>query len=49
MIQTIKENLQRGIKLLEAISDEEYSNCSTPPYCSSIGNNMRKGAVNRFI
>lgn len=41
MIETIKQNLQRGIRLLEAISDEEYSDCSTPPYCSSIGNNMR--------
>jgi len=41
MIKVIEENLQRGIKLLEAISDEEYSNCKVAPYYSSIGNNMR--------
>ena len=41
MIKVIVENLQRGIKLLESISDEEYSDCSIPPYFSSIGNNMR--------
>ncbi len=41
MIKAIEENLQRGIKLLEAISDEDYSNCTIPPYYSSIGNNIR--------
>lgn len=41
MIDTIAENLQRGIRLLTHISDEDYSNCSIPPYYSSIGNNMR--------
>lgn len=41
MIKVIEENLKRGIKLLETISNEEYSNCSVPPYYSSIGNNMR--------
>jgi len=37
MIKVIEQNLQRGIRLLNAISDEEYSNCSIPPYHSSIG------------
>ncbi|MGG6231946.1 DinB family protein [Tenacibaculum sp. SDUM215027] len=41
MIVAIDKNLQRGIKLLEAINDEQYSNTSIPPYYSSIGANMR--------
>ena len=41
MLETIEKNLQRGIKLLNSISDEEYSNKSVPPYFSSIGCNMR--------
>lgn len=41
MIEAIEKNLQRGVKLLNTISDEQYSNCSVPPYYSSIGNNMR--------
>ncbi len=41
MIDAIETNLKRGIRLLESISDEEYSDCSIPPYYSSIGNNMR--------
>jgi len=41
MIKVIEENLQRGVRLLNAISDEEYSNCTVAPYYSSIGNNMR--------
>lgn len=41
MIDAIEQNLQRGIKLLESISDEQYSDCTIPPYYSSIGNNMR--------
>ncbi|WP_075344590.1 DinB family protein [Tenacibaculum agarivorans] len=41
MIDAIEKNLQRGIKLLNSISDEQYSDCSVPPYNSSIGNNMR--------
>jgi len=41
MIKVIEENLKRGINLLESISDKEYSDCSIPPYYSSIGNNMR--------
>ncbi|SNR15354.1 DinB family protein [Tenacibaculum jejuense] len=41
MIDAIEKNLQRGIKLLNTISDKQYSDCSVPPYYSSIGNNMR--------
>lgn len=41
MISAIEKNLQRGITLLRSISDEQYSNCTIPPYYSSIGNNMR--------
>ena len=41
MIDAIDKNLQRGIKLLNVISDEQYSNTSIPPYYSSIGANMR--------
>ncbi|MDY0779818.1 DinB family protein [Tenacibaculum sp. IB213877] len=41
MIEAIEKNLQRGIKLLESINDEQYSDCTIPPYYSSIGNNMR--------
>ncbi|MGJ8744380.1 DinB family protein [Polaribacter sp.] len=41
MIKTIEKNLQRGIRLLEAISDEQYANKTIPPYFSSIGCNMR--------
>jgi len=41
MIDVLVENLQKGIRLLETISDEEYSNCTVAPYYSSIGNNMR--------
>ncbi len=41
MINAIEKNLQRGIKLLNAISDEQYSDTSSPPYHSSIGAHMR--------
>lgn len=41
MITAIEHNLQRGIKLLNTISNEEYSNNSVPPYFSSIGCHMR--------
>ncbi len=41
MIDAIELNLKRGINLLETISDDQYSDCSVPPYYSSIGNNMR--------
>lgn len=41
MIDAIDKNLQRGIKLLTHISDNQYSNKSIAPYYSSIGANMR--------
>jgi hypothetical protein len=41
MIDAIEKNLQRGIKLLNSISDEQYSDTSSPPYHSSIGAHMR--------
>ena len=41
MIEAIEKNLHRGIKLLECISDEQYSNATIAPYYSSIGSHMR--------
>ncbi len=41
MINAIEKNLQRGIKLLNSITDKQYSDTSIPPYHSSIGTNMR--------
>lgn len=41
MIDAIEKNLLRGVKLLNSITDEQYSDCTIPPYYSSIGNNMR--------
>ena len=41
MIQAIIYNLQRGVKLLNAIDDEQYSDNSIAPYYSSIGIHMR--------
>lgn len=41
MIEAIEKNLLRGVKLLNSITDEQYSDCTIPPYYSSIGNNMR--------
>ncbi|MBJ2176436.1 DinB family protein [Aureibaculum sp. A20] len=41
MIDAIENNLNRGIGLLNVISDEEYSNVSVRPYHSSIGIHMR--------
>lgn len=41
MIDAIEKNLQRGITLLNAISDEQYSNTKIAPYYSSIGGHMR--------
>ncbi len=41
MIDAIEKNLERGIKLLSSITDEQYSNKTVPPYYSSIGANMR--------
>ena len=41
MIKTIQKNLERGINLLNSISEEEYSNTTIAPYYSSIGGHMR--------
>ncbi len=41
MIITIEKNLQRGIKLLNTLTDAQYSNATIPPYFSSIGCHMR--------
>lgn len=41
MISTIKENLNKGVKLLELISNEQYSDDTIPPYFSSIGCHIR--------
>ena len=41
MIEAIENNLLRGVKLLQCISDEEYSNTTIAPYNSSIGSHMR--------
>jgi uncharacterized damage-inducible protein DinB len=41
MIESIKKNLERGINLLNHISDEDYSNTTIAPYYSSIGGHMR--------
>ena len=41
MIHAIVQNLERGISLLNAISDNQYSNTSIAPYYSSIGSHMR--------
>jgi len=41
MINAIEKNLQRGVKLLNSITDEEYSNTQIAPYYSSIGGHMR--------
>ena len=41
MIKAIEGNLERGIQLLNSITDNQYSNSTIPPYFSSIGCNMR--------
>lgn len=41
MIDAIERNLQRGIHLVEHISDQQYSDNSVGPYYSSIGTHMR--------
>ena len=41
MIKAIEKNLERGIQLLNSITDNEYSNATVPPYFSSIGCNIR--------
>lgn len=41
MIIAIEKNLQRGLKLLNNISETHYIDCSIPPYYSSIGGHIR--------
>jgi len=41
MIQAIIYNLQRGVKLINAIDDSQYGDNSIAPYYSSIGIHMR--------
>ncbi|MCD6543603.1 MAG: DinB family protein [Flavobacteriaceae bacterium] len=41
MIQAIIFNLHRGVKLINAIDDSQYSDNSIAPYYSSIGIHMR--------
>jgi len=41
MISAITINLERGVKLLNSISDEQYCNTTIGPYYSSIGRHMR--------
>ncbi len=41
MILAITHNLERGVKLLNAIDDNQYCNNSVAPYYSSIGSHMR--------
>ena len=41
MIDAIENNLKRGVRLLNAINDTQYSNTSVQPYHSSIGIHMR--------
>ena len=41
MINAIEHNLERGIKLLNSISNVQYSDTSIAPYYSSIGGHMR--------
>lgn len=41
MIKAITKNLERGIKLLNSIDDNQYSDVSVAPYFSSIGGHMR--------
>ena len=41
MIEPIEHNLNRGVKLLNSISDTQYSDTTVEPYHSSIGTHMR--------
>lgn len=41
MIEAIEHNLNRGVRLLNSISDSQYSDTSMEPYHSSIGGHMR--------
>ncbi len=41
MILAIQKNLERGVKLLELISNNDYTDTSAAPYHSSIGGHIR--------
>jgi len=41
MINAIVHNLNRGVKLLNSIDDNQYSDMTIAPYYSSIGGHMR--------
>ena len=41
MIEAIEHNLNRGVRLLNSISDSQYSDTTVQPYHSSIGSHMR--------
>ena len=41
MINAIIHNLNRGVKLLNSINDDQYSDITIAPYYSSIGGHMR--------
>ena len=41
MIEAIEKNLDRGILLLNYISDDQYSDTTIAPYYSSIGGHIR--------
>lgn len=41
MIKAIEGNLEKGIALLNSITDEQYCNDSIAPYYSSIGRHVR--------
>jgi len=41
MIEAIEHNLKRGVKLLNSITDIQYSDTTVEPYHSSIGGHMR--------
>jgi uncharacterized damage-inducible protein DinB len=41
MIEVIESNLEKGIHLLDTISEETYKNTSVEPYNSSIGTHIR--------
>lgn len=41
MLLAIEQNLNRGIRLLQSIDNQQYTNASVKPYHSSIGGHMR--------
>lgn len=41
MFDAIEKNLMTGADLVRFISDEQFCDCSVPPYHSSIGGHMR--------